>query len=460
MAAVIALHLALALLASCGAVSWTSQDVSIPSTAPSGTIDLQGTLLLPKTRRPAPGVVLVTGSGPNNRWSNFTLPFKNVNAVPPMTPTCAQTTVIGSVYGDIAETLASRGFAVLAYDKRSCCKQAACAGCRVDPSTGRFTSGCGYCCEPGCSFQPVDANVQTMTDFIDDATAALRWMGQRAEVNASDLTAVGHSQGCNVVPMAAAAVDPPPRVLMISGVGRDVFQTTVEQLNFISDSCAATLAACVAAGSGSSPLAQGCNVTVTQTPTVVAAIEEYGPLLANGSAPFGMDVVYSLVGAATGFFWQSWYNMTNTASVRAQMAALRATFHTINSPTDEQVFPADYDPLVKAVLDAPSGLGSATQVAGATHVLTAASLSSDHTLLSEVDAVTQFLCRGTACPADALLVADAASSNARTGLVAGLSAGLAVGWVAATVLAVLLAVRRRRERRGDGGVGEPLRVTH
>ena len=63
-------------------------------------ISLHGTIVRPVGNGPFPAVVTVSGSGPNDRWeeiSNGIAPFRG-----------------------IAYNLASRGYAVLAYDKRSC----------------------------------------------------------------------------------------------------------------------------------------------------------------------------------------------------------------------------------------------------------------------------------------------------------------------------------------------------
>ncbi len=108
--------------------------------------------LIPTGKGPFPAVVLVHGSGPNDR-------DESVGACKP--------------FRDLAEGLASRGVAVFRYDKRTFVH-----GARVKDPT-------------------ID------TEVIDDAVAAIAWVRARPEVDAKRVTVVGHSLGALLAPQIA-----------------------------------------------------------------------------------------------------------------------------------------------------------------------------------------------------------------------------------------------------------------
>jgi dienelactone hydrolase len=124
---------------------------------PAG-LTLAGTLTLPSTRRGrVPAVVLITGSGPEDRdEASVALP----EGYRP--------------FREIADTLGRRGIAVLRLDDR----------------------GVG-----GSDAGPPDA---TSVDFAGDVRAALAWLRARPEIDPARLGLVGHSEGGIIAPMVAA----------------------------------------------------------------------------------------------------------------------------------------------------------------------------------------------------------------------------------------------------------------
>ncbi len=134
---------------------YTAEQVTLRT--PAG-ITLAGTLTMPRHADGArvPAVVLITGSGPQDRDE----------AIPS----------IGSYrpFRTIADTLSRRGIAVLRLDDR----------------------GVG-----GSDAGPANA---TSADFADDIRAGLAWLRARADVNAARLGLVGHSEGGLIAPMIAA----------------------------------------------------------------------------------------------------------------------------------------------------------------------------------------------------------------------------------------------------------------
>ena len=137
-------------------------------TNPSAEITLAGTLTIPTTGGPFPGVILITGSGPQDR---------------------DETIMEHKPFWVLADHLTRAGLAVLRYDERG-----------VGASTGKFTG----------------ANSR---DLAEDVEAALAFLKQRAEVDGSQIGLIGHSEGGYVAPMIAARRDDVAWIVMLAGTG-------------------------------------------------------------------------------------------------------------------------------------------------------------------------------------------------------------------------------------------------
>jgi len=120
------------------------QDITLPATA-SGKPGLPGTLVLPRTRAPSPAVVLVHGSGPQDR-------DETIGANRP--------------FLDIARGLAAHGIATLRYDKRT----------RARPQDFQGAFG-------------ID------DETTDDAVAAVAALAGNAAIDRDRIYVLGHSQG-------------------------------------------------------------------------------------------------------------------------------------------------------------------------------------------------------------------------------------------------------------------------
>jgi dienelactone hydrolase len=153
---------------------YTAEEVTVRST---GGVVLAGTLTVPKLRGTdgrAPAVVLITGSGPQNRDEE--LPgIKGYR-----------------FFRQIADTLSRRGVAVLRLDDR-----------------GIGGSQAGD--RPG-----------TTGDFADDVRAALAYLRSRPDIRADRLGLVGHSEGGLIGPMVARD-DPQLRAIaLLAGPSRTI----------------------------------------------------------------------------------------------------------------------------------------------------------------------------------------------------------------------------------------------
>jgi len=113
---------------------------------------------------PFPGVLLISGSGANDK--NETLGFVHKTGPKPPAP-----------FWQIAQYLSERGFAVLRYDKRGI--------------------GANYTIN-----QNIWANT-TINDLIQDSNKALNVLVQQPEVDSKRISLIGHSEGTAIAPRVA-----------------------------------------------------------------------------------------------------------------------------------------------------------------------------------------------------------------------------------------------------------------
>ncbi|MCU0384654.1 MAG: alpha/beta fold hydrolase [Flavihumibacter sp.] len=129
-------------------------------------IQLAGTLSLPNKEGSFPAVILISGSGPQNRDEE----------------------ILGhKPFLVLADYLTKKGIAVLRYDDRG-----------VGASTGDFKTA-------------------TTFDFADDAAAALAYLQTRKEINQKILGLLGHSEGGIIAPLVASRSKNVDFVIMLAG---------------------------------------------------------------------------------------------------------------------------------------------------------------------------------------------------------------------------------------------------
>jgi hypothetical protein len=135
-------------------------------TIQNGPIVLAGTLTVPATPGAHPAVVLITGSGPQNR-------DEDVFGVKP--------------FRMIADHLTRAGIAVLRCDDRG-----------VGGSTGSVPKS-------------------TTADFAEDALAQVRYLEARPDIDKAHIGLLGHSEGGLVAPIAAATSKSVAFIVLMSG---------------------------------------------------------------------------------------------------------------------------------------------------------------------------------------------------------------------------------------------------
>lgn len=137
----------------------------------NGTIRLAGTLISPAARGRHPAIVLVHGSGAENR--DYMVPW--------------------------AHFLVRHGIAILGYDKRG-----------VGQSTG-------------------DWNTATFDDLAGDVVSACAFLKARADVDPSKIGVLGISQAGWIMPIAAVRSKDIAFLVSISGAGVSAAETTIDQ---------------------------------------------------------------------------------------------------------------------------------------------------------------------------------------------------------------------------------------
>ncbi len=142
------------------------EEVSYDSVAPD--VEMAATLTLPEGSGPFPAVVMITGSGAQDR----------------------DETLLGhKPFAVIADFLTRRGIAVLRADDRGT------AG-----STGNFATATSF-------------------DFTDDAEGGVRYLKTRKEIDPAKIGLVGHSEGGLIAPILAARSRDVAFIVMLAGPG-------------------------------------------------------------------------------------------------------------------------------------------------------------------------------------------------------------------------------------------------
>jgi uncharacterized protein len=133
-----------------------------------GSVKLAGTLTLPRAKGPFPAVLLITGSGPQDR--NESLLGHKPFLV-------------------LADYLTRQGIAVLRVDDRG-----------VGGSTGSVANS-------------------TTEDFAGDVMAGIEFLKTRKEINPKQIGLIGHSEGGLIAPMVAAQNGDVAFIVLMAGAG-------------------------------------------------------------------------------------------------------------------------------------------------------------------------------------------------------------------------------------------------
>jgi fermentation-respiration switch protein FrsA (DUF1100 family) len=152
----------------------------------SGEWQLPGTLSMPKEASGVPAVVLVAGSGPNDRDETVgpNKPFK-----------------------DLAWGLATRGIAVLRYEKR----------------TRQYAS----------KMMDVIRDLTVKDEVVDDAVSAFNLLKKSPNIDPTRIYVVGHSLGGMLIPRVGEATPEAAGFIILAGATRPLEELIVEQTDYI-----------------------------------------------------------------------------------------------------------------------------------------------------------------------------------------------------------------------------------
>ena len=146
------------------------------------SITLAGTLTLPSAEGNYPTVILISGSGAQNR---------------------DEETSGHKPFLIIADHLTKHGLAVLRYDDRG-----------VGQSTGDFKAA-------------------TIADFASDVASAIKYLKTRKEVNSDKIGLIGHSEGGMVAPMVASNAKGVSFMVLLAGPGIELMKVLIMQQELI-----------------------------------------------------------------------------------------------------------------------------------------------------------------------------------------------------------------------------------
>lgn len=156
---------------------YISEEVTISDNS-QNKVSLSGTLTLPDSTGIFPAIILIAGSGPNDR----------------------DETIFGhKPFYVISDYLTRNGFAVLRYDKRG-----------VGKSTGDYSKA-------------------TISDFVTDASNALEYLKSRKGIDSSKIGMLGHSEGGIIAPMVASKSSDVKFLVLLAAPGTKGIEIVLDQ---------------------------------------------------------------------------------------------------------------------------------------------------------------------------------------------------------------------------------------
>ena len=166
---------------------YRAEDVEYPNSV--ADIKLAGTLSIPSGSGPFPAVLLITGSGPQDR----------------------DETLLGhKPFLVLSDSLTRKGIEVLRADDRG-----------VGKSGGSFSKS-------------------TTADFATDAEAGVAYLKTRSEINPHKIGLIGHSEGAVIAPMVAARNSDVAFIVMMAGSGVPGDEIIAEQVRLIGEASGET----------------------------------------------------------------------------------------------------------------------------------------------------------------------------------------------------------------------------
>ncbi|MGA3370788.1 MAG: alpha/beta hydrolase [Terracidiphilus sp.] len=256
----------------------------------AGGNTLAGTLTIPSGKGPFPAVLLISGSGPNDRDESLMghKPFLV-----------------------LSDYLTRKGIVVLRADKRG-----------VGKSTG-------------------DLAAATTADFATDAEAGVAFLSTCPEVDPQKIGLIGHSEGGVIAPMAAASDPGVAFVVMMAGDGVPGDQITVEQARLLSEAAGASSEKTNENAAGEREL---LALVETEKDSAVLDKELREKLAADG-------VPEAQIGMAIKVFLSPWYRYFLTYDPATALRKVACPVLVLDGSKDLQIAPAQNLPAIRKALE-------------------------------------------------------------------------------------------------------------
>ena len=268
----------------------------------NGDVTLAGTLSLPEGAGPFPAVLLISGSGPQNR----------------------DEAIMGhKPFLVLADHLARNGIAVLRFDDRG-----------VGKSTGSFADA-------------------TTKDFASDVEVGVAYLRTLKEIDSKHVGLIGHSEGGIVAPMVAARSPDVNFLILMAGVGVPIEELLREQSRLLLKS------------NGADEAYIARNEAVAKRMFIIAKTEKdamvrkdrlqefsqsvIDSVAATGS-PLPEDVKAALQGGVE-MLATPWMSYLLSYDPAATLRRVRVPVLAINGELDLQVSPSQNLPTIKAALE-------------------------------------------------------------------------------------------------------------
>jgi fermentation-respiration switch protein FrsA (DUF1100 family) len=274
------------------------KEEEVTFTNPEARITLAGTLTLPPSGGPFPAVVLITGSGPQDRDE--------------------------MVFGHrpflvLSDYLTRQGIAVLRYDDRG-----------VGKSTGNFGTA-------------------TSTDFASDANAAVAYLKTRKEVRTDKIGLIGHSEGGIIAPMVAAESNDVAFIVMMAGTGVPGDQVILEQAALIAKAMEKTEKEVQEARELNRKI-YGVVESMRDSATVASELRTLLLSAADTSARKDTQATEAAINAQIRQITSPWFRYFLTYDPRPALRRVRCPVLAINGEKDLQVSPKQNLPEIEAAL--------------------------------------------------------------------------------------------------------------
>ncbi|MDB4891046.1 MAG: peptidase [Gemmatimonadetes bacterium] len=300
------------------AKGYRAEDVSFvnPNDA---SVRLAGTLTVPEGRGPFPAVILITGSGPQDR--NESLFGHKPFAV-------------------LADHLSRNGIAVLRYDDRG-----------VASSSGNHAKA-------------------TSADFATDANSAFRFLADRDDIKRNAIGFMGHSEGGMIGPIAAASNDRVAFLVLLAGPGTNAVQLLLSQRRLVARSQGASDEML----DRSEPIVRDILHAVRAAPDSQAAIDAIRRALPSDRLEM-LGATEAQRDAIAGVFTTTWMRYFIKYEPGPFLSRLRVPVLAINGAKDVQVSPEENLAAIRVAL-ADNRDVTVQQLAGLNHLFQTAETGS------------------------------------------------------------------------------------